>query len=144
MSQSRVAVITFLDGGPDLGVGYPLPTPPVYLSHGLPPSPGYPTGGPVLPPGGVTLPVFPFDPTDPGYGQGGGFRPDNSLPGSGGRPDNSLPGSGNRPSNELPSPGRRYIVKWLACTGLILVPDNSLPGQGGSIDNELPETGQPK
>jgi hypothetical protein len=44
----------------------------------------------------------------------------------------------------LPRPGRKYVVKWLACVGLILVPDNSLPGQGGSIDNELPETPEPK
>jgi|SRR6188474_1575989 len=92
----RLALIQFLDGdGPvDPGFGQ-LP------GYGG----GHPSGGPVLPPGGVTLPVYPFDPT----------RPDNSLPG-GGQPDNSLP-----------SPGRRYIVKWLACSGLILVPDNSLP-----------------
>jgi len=154
MVQSRMALITFLDnnsgGYPDNslpGGGYP--------SQGLPGSPNYPTGGPILPPGGVTLPVFPFDPTDPGYGQGRPGnrpdnslpgrpnRPDNSLPGSGGRPDNSLPGSSNRPSNELPCPGKKYVVKWLACQGLILVPDNELPS-GGSPDQELPETPEPK
>jgi hypothetical protein len=150
MAQSRMALITFLDNNsgnyPDNslpGGGYP--------SQGLPGG-GYPSTGPILPPGGVTLPVFPWDPTDPGYGKPGGGRPDNSLPGSGGRPDNSLPGSGGRPdnslpgggniSNELPRPGKRYIVKWLACTGLILVPDNSLPGQ--EVDNELPPTAEPK
>lgn len=82
-----------------------------------------------------------------------GEHPDNSLPSggwSGNRPDNSLPGYGHIstlpvfpfdptvPSNELPGnqpeidnglprPGKRYVVKYLACKGLILVPDNSLP-----------------
>lgn len=52
--------------------------------------------------------------TDPGYGQGGGFRPDNELPGGGhisnrppgsweGRPDNSLPNHPHFPNNSLPS-----------------------------------------
>jgi hypothetical protein len=114
MPQSRLAIITFMENGgpsPDQGLpggGYP--------SHGLPGGPNYPSAGPV-PPGSITLPVFPFDPT----------RPDNSLPGSQPGSDNTLPGSGGRPSNELPSPGRKYVVKWLACVGLILVPDNELP-----------------
>jgi hypothetical protein len=105
---------------------------------------------------------------DPGYDRPsfGGGRPDNSLPGSGGRPDNSLPGGGHistlpvfpfdptKPDNELPGggggstlpirPGAKFVVKWLACHGLILVPDNSLPSGGVKPDNELPETGEPK
>lgn len=92
----RLALIQYLDGSdgpvdPGYGVGSP--------------SPGYPTGGPVLPPGGVTLPVYPFDPT----------LPDNKPP------------SGGSIDNGLPVPGKRYVVKYLACKGLILVPDNSLP-----------------
>lgn len=141
MPQSRMALITFLDNNSG---GYPDNS----LPGGFPgrpdnslPGGGYPSTGPILPPGGVTLPVFPWDPTDPGYGKPEGGRPDNSLPGSGGRPDNSLPGGGQI-DNSLPRPGKRYIVKWLACVGLILVPDNSLPEPG--VDNELPETGEPK
>ena len=107
--NSRMAVITFMD---DSGSGRP--------DNSLP-------GGGSLPPGAVQLPVFPFDPT----------VPDNTLPGgSGGRPDNTLPpgvdntlpgGSGGHPSGQPIVPGRKFIVKWLACTGLILVPDNTLP-----------------
>jgi hypothetical protein len=107
--MSRLAMITFLSGPDAVDPGY---------GQGAP-SPGYPTTGPIyggghpgnaLPGGGhiTTLPVFPFDPT---------LSPDNELPGD----------SGNVPSNELPRPGKRYVVKWLACQGLILVPDNSLP-----------------
>ena len=121
--MSQLAMITFLSGNqavdPGYGVGSPINRPDNSL--------------PGLPPGAVTLPVFPWDPTI-----------DNSLPSGGGnRPDNSLPSGSNRPSNDLPKPGCKYVVKWLACVGLILVPDNSLPG-GGSIDNELPETPEPK
>jgi hypothetical protein len=113
--NSKFAIISFLDGGGGS------------IDNTLPGSPVYPTGGPVLPPGGALLPVYPFDPT----------RPDNSLPPSSGRPDNSLPGSQPGVDNTLPSgghvsgqpivPGKRFIVKWLACSGLILVPDNELP-----------------
>jgi len=113
--NSRPALITFLDGGG----GQP--------DNSLPGSPNYPSQGPT-PPGAVTLPVFPFDPT----------RPDNSLPGSQPGMDNTLPGQpgvptnpiapgGERPSYQPIVPGKRFIVKWLACTGLILVPDQSLP-----------------
>lgn len=86
------------------------------------------------------LPGYGGGPVDPGYGR----------PSYGGRPDNTLPGGGHiatlpvfpfdptRPSNELPEvpviwpprPGQRFVIKWLACTGLILVPDNSLPTGG--------------
>ena len=74
------------------------------------------------------MPVYPFDPT----------RPDNTLPGGGypsGQPvpvppggtiDNTLPGGGY-PSGQPIRPGGRFVVKWLACHGLILVPDNTLP-----------------
>jgi len=118
-----MAIITFLDGGPvdpsygfpGVGTGRP--------DNSLPNAPVYPSQG--LPGGGhiSLLPVYPFDPT---------LNPDNSLP--------NQPEAGN----DLPRPGKKYVVKWLACQGLILVPDNSLPGQGGSIDNSLPETGSPK
>ena len=63
-------------------------------------------GLPSLPPGATTLPVFPFDPTVP---------------------DNALPGPQPMPDPGPIRPGRKFVVKWLACTGLILVPDNSLP-----------------
>jgi hypothetical protein len=117
MASQRLAVITFLDGGhvdnalPGGGVG---PSQPIYIT---PPSAGqlpvFGGGGgspsqPIyLPPPGqaVQLPVFPFDPTE--------------------KPDNSLPPY----ASQLPIvPGRKYIVKWLACLGLILVPDHTLPG----------------
>ena len=98
--------------------------------------PGY--GQPAPPPGAVQLPVFPFDPTRPDQGlPGGGGHPSQGLPGQGGHPDNSLP-SGGHIDNGLPVPGKRYVVKWLACHGLILVPDNSLPGQSGRPDQSLP------
>ena len=105
--MSRLALITFLT--PDQpGIDNSLPGGGGYPSNGLPSNPVYPSGQP-LPGGGhiSTLPVYPFDPT---------LIPDNSLPGNGGSID-----------NELPRPGKKYIVKWLACVGLILVPDNSLP-----------------
>lgn len=73
-----------------------------------------------LPPGAVTLPVFPFDPT----------LPDNTLPGSQPGIDNTLPGGGvggGHPSGQPIVPGRKFVVKWFACQGLILVPDNTLP-----------------
>jgi len=112
-----MAIITFMEGhepvDPGFGVGAP-----VYPSQGPIYGGGYPSHGlPGLPPGAVQLPVFPFDPT----------RPDNSLPTAPGTPDNSLPGSQPGIDNSLPSPGRRYIVKYLACVGMILVPDNTLP-----------------
>jgi hypothetical protein len=114
---SRLAVITFLDGGHvdnTLPGGGPYPMPPIYLP---PPSAGQlpvfggggtPTQPIYLPPPGqaVQLPVFPYDPTE--------------------KPDNSLPPF----ASQLPIvPGRRYMVKWLACLGLILVPDHTLPGE---------------
>ena len=89
--QSRMAVITFMDGGgaapdntlPSGGGNYP--------SQGLP----------GLPPGAVTLPVFPFDPT----------VPDNTLPGAPvpGQPLPTPPPP--RPSQPI-APGGRFIVKW--------------------------------
>ena len=113
--QPQLAVITFVGGGGG------------QIDNTLPGSPTYPTGGPVLPPGGALLPVYPFDPT----------RPDNSLPTQPGHPDQGLPTQPGHPDNSLPGggypsgqpivPGKRFIVKWLACSGLILVPDNSLP-----------------
>lgn len=80
-----------------------------------------------LPPGAVQLPVFPFDPTVPDQGlPPSAGRPDNSLPGSQPGIDNTLPGGGHVSGQPI-VPGKRFIVKWLACTGLILVPDNTLP-----------------
>ena len=115
MAQSRMAIITFMEGG-DLSPDNSLPGSPAYPSHGLPGG-GYPSHGlptpPVYPshglPGGghiSLLPVYPFDPT---------------------KPDNSLPGEQPEVGNDLPRPGKKYVVKWLACQGLILVPDNTLP-----------------
>ena len=54
-----------------------------------------------LPGGGTTLPVYPFDPT--------------------------LPDGGGHPSTGPIVPGKKFVVKYLACQGLILVPDNELP-----------------
>jgi hypothetical protein len=114
--MSRLAVITFLtpdqpgiDNSLPGGGGYPsqgLPGAPVYPSNGLPGAPVYPSQG--LPGGGhiSTLPVYPFDPTVP---------------------SNELPDGGGHPSTMPIVPGARFIVKWLACVGLILVPDNELP-----------------
>jgi hypothetical protein len=99
--NSRMALITFLDSAP------------AAPDNSLP---GSGSGGGDLPPGGATLPVYPFDPTVP---------------------DNALPGA------PAPiRPGARFVVKWLACKGLILVPDNSLPP--AEIDNTLPPTPAPK
>jgi len=119
--MSRLAIITFLDGsgapvdpgyGGGIAAGRPdnsLPgwIPPVDPGYGRPgisggrPDQGLPGGGHI-----ATLPVFPFDPTKPD----GGLTPGNELPGGGGI-----------------RPGAKFVVKWLACTGLILVPDNELP-----------------
>jgi len=107
--QSRMAVITFMDNS---GGGN---TPDNSLPSGG--GPNYPSAGPI-PPGGALLPVYPFDPT----------VPDNTLPGGGhasGQPIVPPPGGGH-PANPI-APGGRFIVKWFACHGLILVPDNSLP-----------------
>jgi hypothetical protein len=128
MANGRLAVITFLDtaGAVDPGYGQPAWSRP---DNSLPSGGNYPSTGPIyggghpgnaLPGGGhiALLPVFPFDPT----------RPDQGLPDQQPGADNSLPGQGGRPDNDLPRPGKKYVVKWLACQGLILVPDNSLPG----------------
>jgi len=158
MAQSRMAVITFLDGD---GGNYPsqgLPGAPVYPSQGLPGGPNYPSqglpGGPNYPSQGlpgfpgfpVHLPVYPFDPTDPGFGVGRPERPDQGLPPSPGHPDQGLPGGGAHPSQPIHDirPGMRFMVKWLVCGGLILVPDNELPGGGEYPDQGLPPTAQPK
>jgi hypothetical protein len=152
-----MAVITFVDGGP-VDPGYGVSGPIYgggYPSHGLPGGPTYPSGQPIIPPGGATLPVFPFDPTDPGFGVGAGNRPDNSLPNAPARPDQGLPSSPGRPDNSLPSqpggpstqpirPGAKFVVKWLACVGLILVPDNSLPGSPNRPYQGLPPAASPK
>ena len=100
---SRFAIITFTDGQGG-SIDNTLPGAPAYPSHGLPP-------------GAVTLPVFPFDPT----------VPDNTLPGSQPGADNTLPGQPGYGTGQPIIPGKKFIVKYLACTGLILVPDNTLP-----------------
>jgi hypothetical protein len=164
---SRMAVITVLDGGGPVDPGFGQ-TPPLYPSQGLPGGGGHPSTGPVLPPGGVTLPVWPFDPTRPDQGLPGYGHPDQGLPGRPPRPDQGLPGSGARPDQGLPGsqpgvdntlpggppphvdaglpvPGKRYVVKWIACHGMILVPDNSLPsGPPPRPDQGLPPTPEPK
>ena len=117
MPETHLAYITFVGGGID----NTLPSQPGYPGNALPISPGRPDNS--LPPGAVNLPVFPFDPTI----------------------DNTLPGSPSYPSTGPIVPGRKFIVKWLACTGLILVPDNSLPPTPpNTIDNTLPTTPEPK
>jgi hypothetical protein len=121
--KSGLAMITFLggrgDGAVDPGYGVPGGG---QIDNSLP-------GGIQLPPGAAQLPVFPFDPTiDNSLPGGRPDRPDNSLPG--GMPprvDNTLPSGGNRPSHQPIHPGAKFVVKWLACVGLILVPDNTLP-----------------
>ena len=104
--QSRMAIITFTDGD---GGNRP--------DNSLPGGSGRPDNS--LPPGAVTLPVFPFDPTI-----------DNSLPTNPPTPPvtpgTPLPTPPVRPVNPI-APGGRFVVKWFACHGLILVPDNSLP-----------------
>jgi hypothetical protein len=98
--NSRFAIITFTDGqGGSIDntlPGAPASTRSRAVNPGLTTpsldSPAIPSHG--LPPGAVTLPVFPFDPTVTG---------------------------------QPIVPGKKFIVKYLACTGLILVPDNSLP-----------------
>lgn len=92
-----------------------------FPDNSLPSAPGRPDNS--LPPGATQLPVYPFDPTI-----------DNSLP---------VP-PGGHVDNGLPVPGKRFIVKYLACKGLILVPDNSLPGAPARPSHELPETPTPK
>ena len=121
--HSKMALITFMDGGGQ-------------IDNTLPGGGG---GRPdnSLPPGAAQLPVYPFDPTIDNSLPGSGARPDNSLPGSQPGIDNTLPGSPTYPSQGLPGgghvsgqpivPGRKFVVKWLACVGLILVPDQSLP-----------------
>jgi hypothetical protein len=113
--QSQIALITFLGGGGG-SVDNTLPGSPAYPSHGLPP-------------GTVQLPVFPFDPTVPDQGlpPGQPGAPDQGLPpGQPGTPTHPIAGGGY-PSHQPIVPGKRFIVKWLACSGLILVPDQGLP-----------------
>jgi hypothetical protein len=92
-------------------------------------------------------------PVDPGYGQGGGGRPDQGLPGQGGRPDNTLPGqgggSGGRPDQGLPGKPPGEATQPRPDQGLPGKPpgqaqqphpDQGLPGaSGGQPDNSLPE-----
>jgi hypothetical protein len=82
--NSRVALITFLDGG---GGNYPDNTLP-----GGPP----PTIDNSLPPG--------FQPVDPGFGVRPPVDPGYGRPVWPNRPDNSLPWSPNRPSNPIALP----------------------------------------
>jgi len=106
VAHSKMAMITFFEAGEPVDPSYGVPG----YGGGRPDNslPGYGRPDNSLPGGGhiTTLPVFPFDPT---------------------RPDNSLPGDQPEVGNDLPRPGRKYVVKWLACYGLILVPDNELP-----------------
>jgi len=121
--KSKMAIITFLEQG-EVDPGYGV------SGGGRPDNslPGYGRPDNSLPGRDhIWLPVFNFDPTDPGYGVPvRPDRPDNSLPSSGARPDNSLPSYGHVSPGPI-VPGRRFIVKWVACFGMALVPDNSLP-----------------
>jgi hypothetical protein len=152
MSQSRMAVITFLDGGPvDPGFGGGFPSGGGnYPSQGLPGGPNYPSQGPIYgggypshglpggggspshpivipPPGSIgQLPVFPWDPTQPIQPPSSGGSPDQGLPGGGESPDQELPGGGGGEKPEQPiqiKPGLKMVVKWLCGVGLILVPE---------------------
>jgi hypothetical protein len=144
--NSRVALITFLDGysgaHPDQG----LPEAPAYPDQGLPP--GF---SPVDPGFGVRPPVDPgygrpgYSPVDPGYGQGrpphistgpiyGGGRPTHpiALPPVG--PDNTLPEGTPppqvslpiilptpRPDNSLPEPDQKFELKFSFRFGWVIV-----------------------
>jgi len=124
MATSRAAIITFLEPGDPQFPDNSLPGQPVYPGNALPGRPTYPSNE--LPGGGhiSLLPVYPFDPT---------------------RPDAGLPPSGGNPDQGLPRPGKKFVVKWLACQGLILYPDNALPTTPPpTTDNTLPETPEPK
>jgi hypothetical protein len=105
MPQSVRAIITFVgDGGQPVDPSYGVPGFGGHPDNSLP-SYGHPDNS--LPGGGhiITLPVYPFDPT---------LGPDNTLPTP---PVTVWP----------PRPGGKFVVKWLACHGLVLVPDNELP-----------------
>jgi len=122
--NSRVALITFLDGGP-IDPGYGV--------GGLPP---HVSGGPVFPPGhpSAGLPIPPGHPSHPISGAGGGHPshpivvppnvvwPPQFPPGV----DNTLPPelSGNRPTNpiQLPEgqplpPGATFVATYSAEKG---------------------------
>jgi hypothetical protein len=80
---------------------------PLGPSNALPTPPAYPSHGlPSTPGGPATLPVFPYDPT---------LEPTPPIAGA--------PPVATQPI----APGGRFVVKWLACVGLILVPDQTLP-----------------
>jgi hypothetical protein len=125
MATSRMAMITFLDGEggrPDQGLpGYGRPDNslpgwqgPVDPGYGRPSYGGRPDNSlpGVVPPGHIaTLPVFPFDPT----------LPDGKPPTGPDKPEGP-----EKPPVQI-KPGAKFVVKWLACHGLILVPDNELP-----------------
>lgn len=90
---------------------------PAYPSQGLPGAPAHP-GNALPPPGSIaTLPVFPFDPTVP---------------------DQGLPGQPPLPDQGPIRPGKKFVVKWLACHGLILVPDQGLPTPPPNVPTPLP------
>jgi hypothetical protein len=129
--KGKLAYIQFLNGQNEVDPGYGVE------------APNRPDNS--LPPGAAQLPVFPFDPTLPDQSLPGSQPgPDNSLPGQGGRPDQGLPPTGGHPSQPIYTPirpGARFVVKYLACKGLILVPDNSLPGSGAHPDQGLPGAG---
>jgi len=96
---SQLVMLTWNDGDVPMGPGNQLPSSPVYPSQGLP------SGGNID--NSLPLPVYPYDPTV-------GI-------------DNTLPTPTPPPTIWPPRPGMRFIVKYLACKGLILVPDNTLP-----------------
>jgi len=121
---SKLVLLSWNDGDP-LFPSNALPGGPVYPSHGLPSAPGYPSHELPGSGGAVQLPVFPYDPTQP-------IAP--TPPPIAGQPLPTPPGTVTPPIATPPpiaanpiAPGGRFIVKWLACVGLILVPDNSLP-----------------
>ena len=143
--QSRVALITFLDGGAGNYPDNSLPTPPVY-----------PSGGP----------IFPGGPVDPGYGHGhprpphtgGGPIVPPVYPGGGPifppvGPDNTLPDNGTTPPPQIslpivlpptinptpPGRNQKFELKYSVRFGWVIVPVSE-----GEIDNTLPQTPEPK
>ena len=119
---SKMVLLSWDDGFPGLGIGGGPATPPAYPSHGLPGAPVYPSHGlpgggypsndlPGMPPhvggGPIYLPVFPYDPTKP-------VDPDKPTP--------TPP-----PVTWPPAPGAKFVAKYLACVGLVLVPDVPTP-----------------
>lgn len=122
MAKTVFALITLLDDGnigldPGFGNrpgGGGHPSQPIY-------HPGHPEHG---------------RPVDPGFGQGGANRPDNSLPWSPNSPDNSLPvPPGVQPPHTPPALQDKLVVLWRL--------PNTTEWHGKAIDKGHPDAGLP-